>query len=227
MGEKVFRGWFEKRRVTKTLNLVQKLIIQAINTVSELERAVIAFSANNESKVEASIQRLFSLEVEIDDLRRAVLTELTKGELSGKYREDLKGLVEHLDTLADYVKDSARSVKVLMGSKIPNELLDEYVKIAKDLRECATALRECIEMLGVDPLKAIELATQIDVIEGRVDDSYLKVKLLLIKYSKELDTAVLMELYNLANFMEEATDTCINTADHVRILAESEVANNT
>ena len=227
MSERGFLGWFEKRRMTKTLNLAQRLIVQAINTVGELERTVIAFSTNNQSEAEASIQRLFSLEVEIDDLRRAVLTELTKGEISGKYREDLKGLVEHLDKLADYVKDSARSVKILMGVTIPTEMLDEYVRIAKDLKECATALRDCIEMLGVDPVKAIELAAKVDVIEGRVDDSYLKVKSLLIKYSKELDTAVLMELYNLANFMEEATDMCIDTADHVRILAEAEVANNT
>jgi predicted phosphate transport protein (TIGR00153 family) len=227
LSEKGFRGWFERRRMTKTLNLAQQLIVQAINTVSVLERAVIAFSKGNESEAEASIQRLFSMEVEIDDLRRAVLTELTKGELSGKYREDLKGLVEHLDKLADHVKDSARSVKVLMGSKIPSEMLDVYVSIAKDLRESATTLRECIEMLSVNPLKVTELATKVDVIEGRVDDSYLKVKSLLIKYSKELDTAILLELYNWVNFMEQATDMCIDTADHVRTLAEAEVANDT
>jgi predicted phosphate transport protein (TIGR00153 family) len=225
--EKGFLGLFEKRRRSKTLNLLQQLITQAISTVSELERALVAFSIGNSIESEACIQKLFSEEAEIDDSRREVLAELTRGELPAKYREDLKGLVEHLDKMADYVKDSARSIKVLTGSKIPSELLEEYISIAKDFRECATALGECIEMLGVDPLKAIELAKKVDVIEGRVDDGYLKAKSLLIKYSKELNTAILLEIKDLANFMEQATDKCINAADHVRVLAEAEVANDT
>ncbi|MDQ1279576.1 MAG: uncharacterized protein QG670_838 [Thermoproteota archaeon] len=209
--------------MSKTLNLAQQQITQAFNTVKELESAVIAFSNGNESEAEASIQRLFSMEVEIDNLRRAVLTELMKGELSGKYGENLKGLVENLDKLADLVKDSARSVKILIGSKIPSEISEVYVSIAKDLRECTTVLRECIEMLGLDPLKAIELAVKVEVIEGRVDDSYLKAKSLFIKHSKQLDTAVLVELYNWLNFMEQAADMFIRTADQIRILAETEV----
>jgi len=205
------------------LSLAQQQITQAINTVSELEKAVTAFSKGSRPEAEASIQRLFSVEVEIDDLRRAVLAELTTGELPPKYREDLKGLVEHLDKMADYVKDSARSVKVLLETKIPSELLDEYVSIAKDLKECATALGECIEMLGVDPSKTMEYAKTVDVIEGRVDDEYLNVKSLLIKHSKELEAATLLELKDLVNFMEQTADMCIDTADHIRVLATAEV----
>jgi uncharacterized protein Yka (UPF0111/DUF47 family) len=105
LSEKGFLGWFEKRRVSRTLNLAQQQISQAISTVSELEDAVESFSKGNKEDVEASIQRLFSKEVEIDNLRRLVLAELTKGELSPKYRADLKALVEHLDTMADRIKD--------------------------------------------------------------------------------------------------------------------------
>ena len=223
MAEKGFLGWFEKRRMTKTLNLAQQQMTQAINTVSELERSIIAFSKGNKPDAEASIQRLFAVEVEIDNLRRAVLIELTKGELPAKYREDLKGLVEHLDKMADYVKDSARSVQVLLGIKIPGELLEEYVSIAKDLKECATALGECIEMLGTNPSNIIELVNKVDMLEGRVDDRYLKVKSLLIQYSKELDAATLMELKDLLNFMEQTADMCIDTADYIRILAAAEI----
>lgn len=223
MAENGFLGWFEKRRKTKTLNLAQQQITKAINTVSELEKAVIAFSKGNKPEVEASIQRLFAEEVEIDDLRRAVLTELTKGELPTKYREDLKGIVELLDKMADSVKDSARSVQVLLGIKIPNEMLEEYVNIAKDLTECATALGESIEMLGTNPSNTLELANKVDVLEGRIDDRYLRVKSLLIKYTKELDIAPLIELKDLLNFMEQTADRCINTADYIRILAEAEI----
>ena len=216
--------WFEKRRKSKTLNLAQQQISQAINTVNELEKAVTAFSKGDRREVETSIQRLFSQEIEIDELRRAVFEELTKGELPTKYREDLKGLIERLDTMADHVKDSARSITVLTETTVPKEILDEFVRIAKDLTECAGALGECIEMLGVDPLRARELAKKVDDFEGKVDDGYVRVKSLLIKYSKDVDVATLIELRDLLYYMEHTADDCADTADYIRVLAAGEIA---
>lgn len=214
--------WFEKRRKSKTLSLAQQQILQAINTVNELESAVIAFSKGEKREAETSIQKLFSQEVEIDELRRAVFEELTKGDLPVKYREDLKGLIERLDRMADHVKDSARSVIVLMASKVPQEVLDEYVGVAMNLKECATALGECIGMLGADPLKTRELAEKVDLFEGKVDEGYVKVKSLLIKYSKDIDVAVLIELRDLLDHMEDSADLCADTADYIRVLAAGE-----
>lgn len=222
MATKKLLLWFEKRRKSKTLSLAQQQLTRAISTVNELERTITAFSKGERAEVDSSLQRLFSQEVEIDDLRRAVFEELTKGELPPKYREDLKGLVEHLDILADHVKDSARSVKVLMDTTVPKEILDEYVSMARNLTECACALGECIEMLGIDPFKTKELAHQVDVIEDKVDDSYIRMKSLFIKYSKDLDAATLMELRDLLDHMETTADMCADTADHIRTLAAGE-----
>ncbi len=214
--------WFEKRRKSKTLNLAQQQLTRAISTVNELEKTVIAFSNGDSAEVDSSLQRLFFQEVEIDELRRAVFEELTKGELPPKYREDLKGLVEHLDIMADHVKDSARSIKVLMDTKVPNEILNEFVNMAKDLTECANALGDCIEMLGIDPFKATEFAQKVDTIEERVDEGYLRIKSLFIRYSTDIDVATLMEVRDLLNNMENSADICADTADHIRVLASAE-----
>ena len=89
-------------------------------------------------------------EVEIDELRRSVFAELTKGTLPTKYREDLKVLVGRLDRLADYVKDAARSVKILMevDSVVPREFLDIFVRMTKTLGECTIFLSSSIEIWG-------------------------------------------------------------------------------
>jgi len=195
----------------------------AINTINELEKIITSFSKGEKTEVNSALQRLFSQEVEIDDVRRAIFEELTKSELSPKYREDLKGLVEHLDKLADHVKDSARSVKVLIDIIVPKEILDEYVSIAKNLTECASMLGECIEMLGIDPFRARELAHQVDVSEDKVDDGYLLMKSLFIKYSKDMDVALLLELKDLLYHIETTADMCADTADHIRTLAEGEI----
>lgn len=98
--------WFDKKRKSKTLDLAQQQMILAINTVSELENVITFFSVGEKEGVDSSLQRLFSNEAEVDSLRRAVFEELAKGDLSIKYREDLKGIIEHLDILAFHLDSS-------------------------------------------------------------------------------------------------------------------------
>ncbi len=211
--------WFEERRKSATLNLAEKQILKAIDTVSELEKAITAFSEGRKEEAEKYIESLFRDEAEIDNLRRSVLEELTKGALPPKYREDLRGLIEHLDVMADHVKDSARSFEILMETGIPKEILDIFVKIARTLVECAAAMHDAIEALGVDPLRVKELADRVESIEGRIDEEYLKIKSLFIKYGGKINPAVLMILKDFVEFTERAADVCADTGDHLRILA--------
>lgn len=215
-------SWFENRRKSKTLKLAQDQIIKAINTVTELDNALTAFSEGRHEATEKCLERLFSEEEEIDELRRSVFTELTKGDLPPKYREDLKGLVEHLDIMADYVKDSARCLKILMTTRIPKEVLDSCLRISNALVKCASALQNSIEMLGVDTSQAQELTNKVDIMEDHIDDEYFKAKILSIKYTKEIDCATLLILRDFTEFMERIADMCADTADHIRVLAIGE-----
>lgn len=221
MSEKLLE-WFEKRRKTKTLEIAHRQIIKSINTVIELKKAITAFSIGNKAEVEKCIERLFSEEEEIDDLRRSVFEQLARGDFPPKYREDLMHLVKRLDVMADYVKDSARSVKVLMGTSVPKEILRSYVVMAGDLVESAVALRKSIEKLGSNPSEARELSLKVDMVEARIDKEYLETKSLFIKYSKEVDSATLMMLKDLVEFMEHAADMCADTSDYIKLLAASE-----
>ncbi len=211
--------WFERRRTIKTLNLAQQEITDAIGTVNELEKALTAFYNGDEAAAKTSIDRLFRQEEEIDSLRRTVLEELTTSELPSDYREDLKGLVENLDRMADHVKDSARSMEILMRTTVPKEILGEYLKVARNLTECASALGKCIEMLGIDPCKAIEYAQRVDEFEEKMDEGYVELKTLFIKNADLVSGGVLLELMDLIKYMERAADTCADTAEFIRVLA--------
>jgi len=215
-------GWFEKRRKSITLHLAQDQITKAIDTVTELDNALTAFSKGKKKEVEKCLKRLFSEEVEIDNLRKKVLEELTKGDLPPKYREDLKGLVEHLDIMADYVKDSARCIQILLETKIPAEILDLCAQISTALVDCASALQSSIEMLGINSSQAMEFADKVDEIEERVDEAYLQTKLLFIKYTKEVDCATLILLRDFTEFMERVADKCADTAEYIRVLSVGE-----
>jgi predicted phosphate transport protein (TIGR00153 family) len=216
--------WFAKRRKSKVLEIADRQMTLAIDTVIELEKAINAASNGNKEGAIVSFNKLSTAEHEIDELRRTVFEELTRGSLLSKDREDIMHLVKRLDEMADHVKDASRAVILLLEAEVPKEMWKQFAQTAKDLVNCAKTLLKAIEKLGTDPPKAMELAKQIDKIEGLVDEKYLKSKELLLKYSKEVDAATILLLKDLIEEMEHVADACDDTADYVRILTVSREA---
>jgi len=190
----------------------------SIDTVTELEKAIAAASEGDKSRTKECIERLFLVEEEIDELRRAVFGELTKGSLPPKDREDIMHLVKRLDVMADHVKDSARSVLVLTEVDVPKDIWNLSLSMAKNLVECAITLRASIEKLGSDPAETMALSRKVDEIEGRVDAQYIEMKKLLLKHGQEINPAALLIIRDLLESMEHIADSCDDTADYVRIL---------
>jgi predicted phosphate transport protein (TIGR00153 family) len=210
--------WFAKRRRSKVLEMADRQMTLAIDTVIELEKSINAALNGRKEKAKASFEKLSLTEHEIDELRRTVFEELTRGSLPSKDREDIMHLVKRLDEMADHVKDASRAVVLLLDAKVVKEMWKQFAATAKDLVASATTLRNAIEKLGTDPPRAMELAKQIDEIEGRVDEKYLKSKALLLKHSSKMDTATILLLKDLIEEMEHVADSCDDTADYVRIL---------
>lgn len=214
-----------KREWAKTLTIAREQIKKAIDTVSELEKAILAASQGTSEEALRSVNRLFQIEEEIDDLRREVFIQLARGELRSRDREDLMHLVKRLDVMADHVKDSARCVKILIDAPpIPSKIWEECVEISRGLVKCASALRGSIEKLESDSAGAKVLSLHVDSVEHEVDELYLRAKALLIKHSKEMDPATLMTLNDLIESMEEVADSCADTADYIRIIIAAEEA---
>jgi len=61
------------------------------------------------------------------------------------------------------------------------------LRVAEALVQCAKTLRGNIEKLGTDPVKAKELAKEVNAIESRIDKDYLDTKKLFIKYTRQVD----------------------------------------
>ncbi|MEJ2126948.1 MAG: DUF47 family protein [Candidatus Bathyarchaeota archaeon] len=213
--------WFSNRRKSKVLEMADRQMTLAIDTVIELENAINYASKCDKGKAIESFNRLSTSEHEIDELRRKVFEELTRGSLQSKDREDIMHLVKRLDELADHVKDASRAVVLLLEAEVPPEMWLQFSQTSKDLVECATTLRDAIDNLGSNPSRAMELAKQIDKLEGNVDKKYLKSKAMLLEYSKETDAATILLLKDLIEEMEHVADSCDDTADYVRILTVS------
>jgi len=211
--------WFAKRRKSKVLELADRQITLAMDTVAELQRAVLAASKGNRKEAESNIQHLSKIEHEIDELRRTIFEELTKDTMPPQDREDIMHLVKRLDEMADHVKDAARALDLILKTRIPKVFWDPLVDMATKLVEVTTTLGRAIEVLGTKPTEARAFAVTVDKIEGRIDERYQEIKEHLIEHSDEMTAATVLFLRDLAEEMEHVADTCDDTADYVRILA--------
>ena len=210
--------WFSKRRESKVLKMANRTVTLAIGTVTELEISISAVLKGNNAEVLSAFERLSLAEHEIDELRRAVFEELTRGSMPLTDREDIMHLVKRLDEMADHVKDSARNIKLLSTAKVVKEFWQQFAETSKELVNCATILRNAIEKLGTDPTEARTLSKKVDQVEGLVDEKYLKTKEMLLEYSDKMNSATLILLSDLNDSLERVADTCDDTADYVRIL---------
>jgi len=211
--------WFEKRRKSKVLEIAYRQMTIALDTVNDLEKAIIAASDGDKETARTTIERLFHVEEETDNLRRTVFEELTKGSLS-KDREDIMNLVKNLDEMADHVKDSARDILILLDEDVPGELWKAFSEMASGIVSTAATLRESLKNLGENNSRARELSEKVEEEENKVDQKFLKIKSLLIKHSM-INPSVLLILKDLLDSMEEATDSCADTGDYIRVLTVS------
>jgi len=213
--------WFEKRRVNKVLEIAYRQMAVALDTVNDLEKALEAAVKGDKESAETIIARLFKAEEEVDDLRRTVFEELTKGSLPPRDREDIMNLVKNLDKTADHVKDSARNVLVLLNVDVPKNIWEAFHDMVSGIVSTAAVLRESLKSLGDDNSRARAMSERVEEEEKKVDEKYLKIKSLLLEYGKELNPSTLIILKDLLDSMEEATDRCADTGDYIRVLTVS------
>lgn len=211
--------WFEKRRKSRVLEIAYRQMTIALDTVNDLEKAITAASDRDIEKTRNTIERLFKVEEEVDNLRRTVFEELTKGSVS-KDREDIMNLVKNLDKMADHVKDSARNILVLLDADVPMELWKALSEMSSGIASTAATLRESLKNLGENNSRARELSEKVEEEEKKVDEKFLEIKSLLLKHG-EMNPSVLLILKDLLDSMEEATDRCADTGDYIRVLTVS------
>jgi hypothetical protein len=202
--------------------------VKALDTVTLLNHAVQSLTEGKKEEATKHIQYLFKTEEEVDELRKEVFKELSKGAaLFADYREDILHLVKRLDTLADHVKDAARCLEMLKDDEQPHELTQKVVHMTSTLVECASALRTSIEKISDAPEEAIAGSNTVEEIEHRIDEDYLSIKKLFVKYGEKMNAGTIVIFDDLIEFIEQAADMCADTADYIVVLSSREQSEGT
>jgi len=209
--------WFEKRRESKAMSMMQRHLALTMSAVEDLERAVKASVNLNEKEARAAIERITSAEKEADKLRRAVMTELARGELPPTDREDLMNLMKRVDMVADWCRESTRILTTIPMKDVPDKLREAAVKMVEGVKECAAALRRSISRMADKPEEALQAADEVERLEERVDDLFVNSRHILVTEERlSIGAAILMN--ELFGAIEMVADSCEDACDQVRII---------
>lgn len=209
--------WFEKRRETKALATIQRHLALITGIVEDLEKAIMAAIKSEEKEMRICIERVASSEREADALRRKVMDEVSKGELSPVDRADLMDLVKRVDMVADWSRESTRVLGAIPMEHVPRSIKDEFVEMVKSVKECVASLQKCVNKMMTKPEEALKAADDVEREEEKVDDIHEKARTLIGK--EDLPKAgVAILVSQLFEAIEMIADACEDTCDQVRVI---------
>jgi predicted phosphate transport protein (TIGR00153 family) len=209
--------WFEKRREYKALVMMQRHLAATMSAVEDLEKAIKASVSLNEQDARVAIQRVITFENEADGLRRAVMSELSGGELPPVDREDLMHLIKRVDMVADWCRESTRVLAAIPMKDMPEKLREAAVRMVEGSKNCSVALRKCIDRMANKPEEALKAADEVERMEEKVDDLFENSRTLLGREENlKVGPAILInELYEA---IEMVADWCEDACDQVRVI---------
>lgn len=209
--------WFEKRRETKALVTIQQHLALSTTIVEDLEKAVEAAIKKDTEEMQTCIERISGNEREADTLRRKVMDEVSRGELTSTAREDIMHLVKRVDMVADWSRESTRVLSVIPMEHMPKSIKNALVEMIKGIKECALSLQKCVNKMMTKPEEALQAADIVERAEEKVDDIHEKARRLL--GTEDLPKAGVAVLAGqLFEAMEMIADACEDACDHVRVI---------
>ena len=209
--------WFEKRRETKALATIQRHLALTTGIVEDLEKAIMAAIKSKEKEMHIYIERVANSEREADALRRKVMDDVSKGDLSPVDRADLMDLVKRVDMVADWSRESTRVLGAIPMEHVPKSIKEEFVEMVKSVKECAASLQKCVNKMMTKPEEALKAADDVEREEEKVDDIHEKARTLLGKEDlPKAGVAVLVS--QLFEAIEMIADACEDTCDQVRVI---------
>jgi predicted phosphate transport protein (TIGR00153 family) len=185
--------------------------------VEDLGKAVDAAVKKNREEMRKCVERITNGEKEADSLRRKFMDELSRGELSPTDREDLMHLMKRVDMVADWSRESTRLLNVLPMENVPESLQNACVKMVEGDKECAIALRKCIEKMMDNPKEALKAADEVERKEEMVDETHENSRRLLVK-EEALKAGVAVLIGQLFDSLETVADSCEDACDQVRVI---------
>jgi len=217
MSERILR-WFGDRRTETVIEMAHRHLELTTEAVKQLHEMITKASDYQEKKV--FYETISKHEMNADQIRREMVTELSERELYPSERDDMMELVRAVDWIADWTREAARILVIIPFHKLTPEFKSAIEDMCRENYSCVRVLAKCIHALSTDPKKAMEYADQVEILEADLDDLYGKARNHFVELGDiGMTRGALILLNELMQAIETASDWCENTADIARAIA--------
>ena len=219
MAGSYFSGIFGKSPV-KPLQQHMEKVVSCVSELIPFTRAVLA------KDVEACTlhqQNIVTMENEADILRREILVNISKSELTTQMREDLSHVVKRIDRIANTSDGAARRLSGMnsddfysLGDDILAKIM-EMVQLSVEITKILyNLIKKLPEMLDREAFKICE---NIQAMEHKVDVLHSTVYEMLNKKSGlGFNAFVAIQICNFVDLVETISDKVEDVGDYIEIL---------
>lgn len=217
MSERILR-WFGDRRTETVIEMTHRhleLTTEAVKQLHEMVR-----TASDEQQKKVFYETISQHEMRADQVRREMVTELSKRELYPSERDDLMELVRAVDWIADWTREAARILVIIPFYKLTPEFKATIENMCRENYSIVRVLAKCIHALSTNPKKAMEYADQVELLEADLDDLYGTARNHFVELGDiGMTRGAIILLNELMVAIETVSDWCENTADIARAIA--------
>jgi predicted phosphate transport protein (TIGR00153 family) len=220
LASKDLEEWLKDRKKLKSYEMLVSHADKVFQVVDELLNLVRASMNAQNSKADAIYVRQEQMERDADFLRRKVMDEIARSELSSDMKKYFMELSREVDMIADYAHGAGRILTFLPLSGLGQEIKEKIEQMCVKTKECALNLRDALSAISSREYnRAVSLSDKVEGEEEEVDRLYAEARRTILgeKYSN-MDPRVVVFLSEFIEAIEETADRCEDSMDYFRVL---------
>lgn len=211
--------WVSRRRQRAIIAMCMEHVSKVIETITFLSEMLEHYDRGEFKEAKESYERVYDKEKEADDVKRKIISELSKGVFHPMDREDLIRLTLTLDDIAAYIKAAGRRLLITEPMNIPKNIFSTLKTMTVKAKEAAELIKNAVMELYENPKRALEIADNVERIEEEVDDIRIKGLEETLKWCQTVDIVSCMTVKETIDSLENAVDKCEDVADVIRSIA--------
>jgi predicted phosphate transport protein (TIGR00153 family) len=214
----MYSGEAEIQARRRTLAVLQDEVRRVLDATRDLAQAYNSLVTNDQEGLKSAIERVRKAEDDTESLRRTLTRELAEIGTMMMNREDLLRSAYDVEEIAGYISGIAfRFTQLSVGVLKQNSLDKDCRELIDAAIESVRQLNQVVHSLSVNPMSAIDSASQLQKIEKDVDNKY---RALLAKIFSEVHSVKDMIVFkDIVEGIEDLADHCLAAADSMTIVA--------
>lgn len=167
----------------------------------------------------SSMEEIEKIQMDSLEIKRNIMKELHESGSVLFNREDLYRLISEAGEIIDLIEAIGVRLSAIGENKwvIPSNIGVGLVNMADAAFDTLVKMRESLISLGFNSERSVQLTSEVDEGERRVDSVYRKLDLDII--TSNIDLPLIFVLRDVVTRLEEVVDRTADEADLIRILA--------